>query len=695
MADTMIYEIELPGGEIVEFEGPANLSEKQLQRLADQHLKSAKPGQTFSASQYAGTYDPTDEEVVVPEAEQPSGIGAFLRGLPHEALFNFDDELAARANALIPGLAELDNFTGASQGQQGPLSGDSYEENVASNMQGSKEVRQLDQSQQPLASVAGNIAGALSTLPRAAASVAARLPQAVKGFAAARPVATAAATGAVGGTLSGAGAGEEGTRAQSAALGTLAGTAFGAGIAGLFKYSPAVMQQAKVLFGRGADSEAVQQIIQALKRDGYDVANATGILKLREWLSEFAGKPVSLADVGAATRARTGVGLRSPSEVQQQSIDAVTARQAGQGQRMAGDIRANVAPRTDVHKLDEDLIAARDAEAMPLRDKALWTEGPIPAPNQRPTVVQTGVEDNNTAGLQRFLGQEVAENPVFARVPNSPGGLFREVSRDANGNITLQYQPSPNAAPIPIKMGIDNGVAEMSIDQFSTAANRLGPAKVREAMADLQAMYPEIKTFGGFRRSGAGAGRVQEITPPPSQAEALGRISRIVEDPELQNLVRLPDAQKALGAALDRANAERDLLVATGQPIDHLPDLERGSNLDVRTLDYLKRFLDDEVSTLFKRGDTKTFAAGQANQVKNLRNAIRDRLRKVVPEYGDYLDAYKGSSEMRDALEEGRTFDRLDPEQIAAGQADRSQAGQELFRVGAARNLLVEQCGVS
>ncbi len=117
------------------------------------------------------------------------------------------------------------------------------------------------------------------------------------------------------------------------------------------------------------------------------------------------------------------------------------------------------------------------------------------------------------------------------------------------------------------------------------------------------------------------------------------------------------------------------------------------------TLDYMKRFLDDEADTLYSRGDTATFAAGQANQVKEFRNALRDRMKTVVPQYGTYLDSYSGSSGMIDALTAGRGsaagarrsvqgYDDLDPETIAAQQGKRTVAEQELYRVGVARNLL-------
>ena len=93
-------------------------------------------------------------------------------------------------------------------------------------------------------------------------------------------------------------------------------------------------------------------------------------------------------------------------------------------------------------------------------------------------------------------------------------GQFRETRRLDDGTIFLEYQPSLKSSPIPIKMAIDNGVAEIAIDQFSTQANRLGISKVRDAMTALADMYPEIERFGGYRRSGAGKGRVQEIAVP-------------------------------------------------------------------------------------------------------------------------------------------------------------------------------------
>lgn len=564
------YEIQL-GDEIIEFEGPDNMSEDQIVDVATKHLKAAKPGRQINV-----VYEPREPE---PEADS-SATGAFLRNLPHEAAFNWDDELVAAANAYIPGLAALDNLTGAGQDQE---LGD-YEGNLTAN----RALREQDDLSHPVVSSAGRVAGVLSALPRAGAAALSRLP-AVAERLAARPISAAVGLGGIGGGVSGAGAGEGDLRQQSAALGAGAGAVVGGAISGALALAPAVAQYAKIFFGRGSDKEAVAQITKALARDGYDVTSPSGVQALRQELQNVSGKPVALADIGAATRARTGVGLRAPSGVQQQSIDRVFERQAGQTQRLSQDVRQHVAPRTDVEALDEALVAQRAEQAKALRDRALYEEAPLPPPNQRPQIQD--VPDGLEEGLMRQMGQEV--------------------------------EPSYRPLPMPV---------------------------------------PE---------------------------EQVGRQARMVDDEILNNVIRTPLGQRALNRALEVSRAEYAMRSAAGMPVEETPYIIDGANLDVRTLDLLKRHLDDEVSRLYKgRADPGSFAVGELNQVKELRNIIRERMREVVPGYGDYLDAYRGSSEMIDALSEGQKFGNTSPFTIASGQAERSQAGQELYRVGAARSLL-------
>jgi hypothetical protein len=100
------------------------------------------------------------------------------------------------------------------------------------------------------------------------------------------------------------------------------------------------------------------------------------------------------------------------------------------------------------------------------------------------------------------------------------GTRFEELKEDPDGTKYLHYTTN-SGEKLPIKMGIEpDGTAEIAVDQFGTGTNKLGPAEIREAMYGLMDQYPEIKRFGGYRRSGAGKGRVQEIEPAPRQTAA-------------------------------------------------------------------------------------------------------------------------------------------------------------------------------
>lgn len=123
---------------------------------------------------------------------------------------------------------------------------------------------------------------------------------------------------------------------------------------------------------------------------------------------------------------------------------------------------------------------------------------------------QQVINDTESGPRRRADDEPLPEAPELKTLPEpavSPNKLFNEVSRDADGNIHLEY----GSDKIPVKIGIDDGKAEIAVNQFGTGANRIGPVKIREALQELKAMYPEIKSIGGYRKSGANPGRVQEI----------------------------------------------------------------------------------------------------------------------------------------------------------------------------------------
>lgn len=576
--------------------------------LNTQILRPARPD--VEGADYIST---GDGEHQIDRSGVVAGMDSFIRGAANTAV-PFMDEIAAGIDAVVP----ISRLTGAPVKSMWDADAEGFWDAYKHNVNLQRQIDEADATQNPVLKGTGNVGGAVlqaigagKLLKAGASTVAPMLGKTAIGpvaaaetYQLAHPVKTAVVAGGAGGGVSGAinaaGEGEDlQTRLDNAQRGGAVGTMFGSAVAPVaVSLAPAIARYANVLFGRLPEREATHQLIQALQRDGYDVTSPTGVKALRDELGSYLGKPVSLADIGIATRSRAGVGLRSPSNVQNQMVDLVHARQAGQNIRLANDIRATVAPRTDVHALDDALIKTREEEALPLRDKALFETG-------------SGFGD-----------------PLAPRLPT--------------------VQRNPDVADAGVMRTLGNDVPE---------------------------------TYSPVVRSGTDV------------AEGTGRQARIPDDPVLQQLARLPFAQRALKSARALAQEEVNLGTVLGNDVSHLPDVTAdGANLDMRTLDYLKRFLDKEVSKLGRQADSNTFSAAEYPQVKALRDALRERMREVVPEYGDYLDSYRGSSDLLDALREGRAFNQFDPELIAKQQnaVGRSTAEQELYRVGVARNLLDE-----
>lgn len=183
-----------------------------------------------------------------------------------------------------------------------------------------------------------------------------------------------------------------------------------------------------------------------------------------------------------------------------------------------------------------------------------------------------------------------------------------------------------------------------------------------------------------------------------------------VLDPQILSLLELPQYRNAWATA--RRLAEGDAAAAQARAIrqgtEFNPDDFRlrqiyrvtgrdpdtgdeilelaGAVPDVRTLDYMKRALDSQVTAAYTSPDA-TVRTGAAS-LRELRDALRDRTKEIVPEYRRAVDQYRGDAEILDALRSGMNdFNRLDHEQIGALLRNMTDAEKQAFRTGAARNI--------
>lgn len=176
---------------------------------------------------------------------------------------------------------------------------------------------------------------------------------------------------------------------------------------------------------------------------------------------------------------------------------------------------------------------------------------------------------------------------------------------------------------------------------------------------------------------------INQVLKNPTFQEAYRRGQKIAEAKALAAKLRGdPDYEKYLLKDIYEPKYVND-------PQSGLPILQ-GFNLrevpDLRTLDYVKRGLDDIIDAGF-RGESSS-GKTQAAALKDLRNQFRDRLDQLVPEYQNVRKMYAGDMEVLGAMRSGMDdFNKLDHEQVIKLVANMSQAEKDAFRTGVARHL--------
>lgn len=145
-------------------------------------------------------------------------------------------------------------------------------------------------------------------------------------------------------------------------------------------------------------------------------------------------------------------------------------------------------------------------------------------------------------------------------------------------------------------------------------------------------------------------------------------ISRMKNDPD----VNPADVEEALGKVFGPV----DDSVSDVQLTQRLTQALGSRPVEFKALDYIKRGLDAVASD-----------PSASNEVRRLRTAFRDELKSVNPAYQKALNTYAGPSAVLDAVEQGRGFDKLDPEAISRMMSTMGESEQQGFQVGVARRL--------
>lgn len=147
----------------------------------------------------------------------------------------------------------------------------------------------------------------------------------------------------------------------------------------------------------------------------------------------------------------------------------------------------------------------------------------------------------------------------------------------------------------------------------------------------------------------------------------------------LANLLNRPFAKKAKARLktrmLDRGYNADDVEAILGR------DIVEGDTLSLRVLDQWKQQMDDIWMPQARSG------AKGASDLGNIVRQVRTEVDRVQPKYKTARDAYAGSSRMIEALEEGKRFTKLYPEEIAKKVRGMTASEREMYLNGAAREL--------
>lgn len=166
--------------------------------------------------------------------------------------------------------------------------------------------------------------------------------------------------------------------------------------------------------------------------------------------------------------------------------------------------------------------------------------------------------------------------------------------------------------------------------------------------------------------------RMQEAAPLYQQAYQEGAQ---LADPRLAGFMQLPAFQRAYGVARR---------LATYDGIEMPKDPRKLEAFDLRTMDYVKRGLDDVLYSGKRQGSIGNTEMGKIGAAKEEFVNVLDEL---VPTYRAARAAWAGPTTLQEALESGQQFNKMPLPELQQTLSRMSAAEVEQFKIGALASL--------
>ena len=290
--------------------------------------------------------------------------------------------------------------------------------------------------------------------------------------------------------------------------------------------------------------------------------------------------------------------------------------------------------------------------------------------------------------------KEAALARVFQAV-SSRGGSIQDVVDQVNLDRSMGINQSTiaNATPALTKQakfvlnaqrGDAPEIIEEEIGGMLAGSRKKVAQAVRDKLRNVNYYDHQDQLLNQLRRN---------ADPAYKKAYAFG----LVDDPRIMTLLAEDDNFKA---AYKRAQAIAKTEQSAAKLRGDLPsdfsmiDLDvEGAIPDVRTLDYIKRGMDDLLRKGKKDGDGG-LGPTETSVIRGLKNDFLDVLDEAttvdgVSAYKEARKLYKGDIEVLESLEMGlKEFPSMAPEQVKRMLNDLSAAEAETFVIGATRSIL-------
>lgn len=267
-------------------------------------------------------------------------------------------------------------------------------------------------------------------------------------------------------------------------------------------------------------------------------------------------------------------------------------------------------------------------------------------------------------------------------------------SPDAVLSALNRYRSTGDLSLVEVGRGSTAGLAEASalFPSGGTAAQTFFEGAVDKASTKLKsALGKQLSKSENFVTDLDEVLKAGREKASPLYAEAFNK-NQVVQSKIIDRILKTPEGKSALNEAVKNMQNEMALVSA---PDTELTALAReagiaatgqgvGRGLKLRTLDYVKRALDDSVSAAKRAGDD-----GAYRRINNLRKGLVKEL-DVADKSGLYAKARAVSGDYlssKSAMEAGLEFLRTDSELLAKQFSKMSQAEKTAYKAGAVRSV--------